>query len=168
MPSEQSCCSGHAQDSLVVVVHLCWIAAELSSLSGNARHSQPSKFVKFVATIAFQKARSHCRLRPFMTARRPCVKAVFKGFPKCNAALHSATAIQLLRGQKGMSAGYLVPVTVKVSAAASKGQGVFAAAPVTKGALLWRPNHVKAVPAEEITSTLAAMPYEQASVSSDQ
>lgn len=65
------------------------------------------------------------------------------------------------------AAGYLVPVTVKVCADASKGQGVFATAPVTKGTLLWRPDQVKAVPADEITSNLAAMPHTQASVSPD-
>lgn len=64
-----------------------------------------------------------------------------------------------------MSTGYLVPVAVRVCADASKGQGVFATSPVTKGTLLWKPDQVKAVPADEITSSLAAMPHEQASVS---
>ena len=64
-----------------------------------------------------------------------------------------------------MAAGYLVPVTVKACPDPNKGQGVFAAAPVTKGTLLWQPNQVQAIPADEITSTLAAMPYENAQVS---
>ncbi|KAL3150978.1 hypothetical protein ABBQ32_000718 [Trebouxia sp. C0010 RCD-2024] len=62
-----------------------------------------------------------------------------------------------------MSKGYLVPVTVKVCADGSKGHGVFATAPVTKGTLLWRPSEVKAVPAAKVTSSLAAMPREEAS-----
>lgn len=66
-----------------------------------------------------------------------------------------------------MSKGYLVPVTVKVCADGSKGHGVFATAPVTKGTLLWRPSEVKAVPAAKVTSSLAAMPREEASVSPD-
>ena len=40
----------------------------------------------------------------------------------------------------------------------------FATAPVTKGTLLWQPKEVKAVPADEITSILAAMPHDKATV----
>ena len=64
-----------------------------------------------------------------------------------------------------MTSGYLVPIVVKVCADPDKGQGVFATAPVPKGTLLWKPNHVQAVPAEDITARLAAMPYQVAQVS---
>lgn len=57
-----------------------------------------------------------------------------------------------------------MPVAIRVCADASKGQGVFATAPVTKGTLLWRPKEVKAVPADKMTSILAAMPHDKASV----
>ena len=65
-----------------------------------------------------------------------------------------------------MAAGYLVPVDVKVCPDISKGYGVFAKAPVKKGTLLWQPTQVKAVPIEEITARLAAMPHKDAHVSS--
>ena len=64
-----------------------------------------------------------------------------------------------------MPAGYLVPVTIKVCPESSKGEGVFATAPVKKGTLLWQPSQVQAVPVDEITSKLAALPHEEAHVS---
>lgn len=63
-----------------------------------------------------------------------------------------------------MTTGYLEPITVKVCRDPSKGQGVFATARVKKGTLLWQPNQVQAIPVEDITAKLAAMPYEEAHV----
>ena len=63
-----------------------------------------------------------------------------------------------------MAAGYLVPVNVKPCSDHSKGSGVFATAPVKKGTLLWQPNQVKAVPAEQMMADLAAMPPDDAHV----
>ena len=87
---------------------------------------------------------------------------------QCQSALctsRSKVASSLNMSTLNMSTGYLEPVAVRVCADASKGHGVFATAPVTRGTLLWKPDQVKAVAADEITSTLAAMPDDEASVS---
>ena len=69
-----------------------------------------------------------------------------------------------MRSWPKMAAGYLVPVNVKPCSDPSRGSGVFATAPVKKGTLLWQPDQVKAVPAEQITADLAAMPHDDAHV----
>lgn len=82
---------------------------------------------------------------------------------QCRSAL--STTRSKVASFISMSTGYLAPVAVRVCADASKGHGVFATALVRQGTLLWKPDQVKAVAADEITSTLAAMPDDKASVS---